>query len=697
MTLYEDIQCLLDRMAQAYAAGDATACAGMFTEDATLHSPFAPPAHGRAEIEALHRDWTRSATAKRFDVLAFGGSGNLAWVLARFSEGETGTGTTLAVLEQNEGASWLCRVCSLNDEQDMVKKHHYGESYPPYHHLRVYDATDCLARIFTRIAGLEIDSDEYTYVRQLVRAWREANFNAYRTDGMRTENAFLDLYDTDVRLRRLNHLSSMIDDLLRADDASVHPHQRQLSDLRASVEVQIGRLRDDIRKLASRTRSPLLEQECLQELQKVLQTDKEKAAESYAAVMGGTDREDRFERAKEVYGHADIKPHVDTLMVRIGEVMAETFNANREDMNARLPAGEDAPLKQVREAFQDFHWHDVLSLPFLEGSGAREHSEVQTFRISPAESSHNPSPNKLAGIALHAFGGFLDREWREHDILWGRLDGAQRIIAALLPDPDQAALRKSYTDEAHEIILTETFAADGEVLNKRVLGWLLQRVEKRGVVGPEVEKLKSNELDVEHELSVFKNLKSGKDRRTFFQKQYEKPRGAATGHRRRPLVARGQNIRTDDRRSAKRAVPGVDVPAARRDGVPVGRCLARDAALLCAPAILRAQAFYPLARAFWSGWRPACPWRLFYVPTRDRRGPGSCGRVSSAVAGAQVFRCVAARPETGAERVAARSHCFGSSLRRPGAHQGMGTRFCNTVLRGCRGVPATFSHGKERS
>ena len=117
MTLHEDIQCWLDQMAQAYAAGDATACAGMFTEDATLHSPFAPPAHGRAEIEALHRDWTRTATAKRFDVLAFGGSGTLAWVLARFVEDETGTGITLAVLQRDEGAKWLCRVCSLNAEQ----------------------------------------------------------------------------------------------------------------------------------------------------------------------------------------------------------------------------------------------------------------------------------------------------------------------------------------------------------------------------------------------------------------------------------------------------------------------------------------------------------------------------------------------------------------------------------------------------
>lgn len=117
MTLREDIQCWLDQMAHAYAAGDATACARMFSEDATLHSPFAPPAHGRAEIETLHREWTRTATAKRFDILSFGGSGYFALVLARFSEGDTGAGTTLVVLDRSEGTGWLCKACSLNEEQ----------------------------------------------------------------------------------------------------------------------------------------------------------------------------------------------------------------------------------------------------------------------------------------------------------------------------------------------------------------------------------------------------------------------------------------------------------------------------------------------------------------------------------------------------------------------------------------------------
>jgi hypothetical protein len=43
------------------------------------------------------------------------------------------------------------------------------------------------------------------------------------------------------------------------------------------------------------------------------------------------------------------------------------------------------------------------------------------------------------------FGAFLDRQWRRNDILWGRLDGAERLIAAvtqrsLVTDDVRAAL-----------------------------------------------------------------------------------------------------------------------------------------------------------------------------------------------------------------------------------------------------------------
>jgi ketosteroid isomerase-like protein len=110
----DELQAFLDRMARAYSAGDATACAEMFTENAQLHSPFAPPAIGRDAIRALHEEWTGDDGAKRFIILDYGSGPDLAWCVSRFSEGGgTDDGTSLIVLERQSTDNWLVRSCCL--------------------------------------------------------------------------------------------------------------------------------------------------------------------------------------------------------------------------------------------------------------------------------------------------------------------------------------------------------------------------------------------------------------------------------------------------------------------------------------------------------------------------------------------------------------------------------------------------------
>ena len=86
-SLWGELQAVLDQMAQVYAVQDAAACAALFTESASLYSPYAPPTHERAEIEALHRIWTKEPSAKKFEILDFGRGDQLAWALAQFLEG----------------------------------------------------------------------------------------------------------------------------------------------------------------------------------------------------------------------------------------------------------------------------------------------------------------------------------------------------------------------------------------------------------------------------------------------------------------------------------------------------------------------------------------------------------------------------------------------------------------------------------
>lgn len=108
------IQVLLDDMAAAYRAGDAEGCAALFCKDAQLHSPFGPPAIGRNAILDLHREWVAEPNNKQFLILDHGSGDNMAWCLARFSEGDGAEdGTSLLVLEPQKDGAWLIRACCL--------------------------------------------------------------------------------------------------------------------------------------------------------------------------------------------------------------------------------------------------------------------------------------------------------------------------------------------------------------------------------------------------------------------------------------------------------------------------------------------------------------------------------------------------------------------------------------------------------
>ena len=110
----EELQAYLDQMAAAYSAGDAKACADLFTQDAQLHSSFAPPAIGRAAIRALHEDWVAEPSAKSFVLVDHGCAGDIAWCVCRFSEGhETGDGTSQLIFEGQTNGTWLARSCCL--------------------------------------------------------------------------------------------------------------------------------------------------------------------------------------------------------------------------------------------------------------------------------------------------------------------------------------------------------------------------------------------------------------------------------------------------------------------------------------------------------------------------------------------------------------------------------------------------------
>jgi patatin-related protein len=106
----------------------------------------------------------------------------------------------------------------------------YGAAYGGYHRVKVAALTDELARIIVRAANFGEDSDEFTAVRELVRAWRDRTYSISEkeSEGHKKlpQSRFLLDFDLDYRLRRLGFLRSKIDELTCVGDEGLEEKLR---------------------------------------------------------------------------------------------------------------------------------------------------------------------------------------------------------------------------------------------------------------------------------------------------------------------------------------------------------------------------------------------------------------------------------------------------------------------------------------
>jgi patatin-related protein len=129
----------------------------------------------------------------------------------------------------------------------------------------------------------------------------------------------------------------------------------------------------------------------------------------------------------------------------------------------------------ARHYYDYYDEYDLILFPILYDTEVGELAKVDILRISPEDAPRETARPKLAGTALAAFGAFFDATWRANDILWGRLDGAERLVAILLPGPENQEFRDGLTTEAQEIILREELRpSDRAELSRRFVDVLVQ-------------------------------------------------------------------------------------------------------------------------------------------------------------------------------------------------------------------------------
>ncbi|RPJ45999.1 MAG: patatin-like protein, partial [Chloroflexi bacterium] len=427
---------------------------------------------------------------------------------------------------QLEGPEWAKHYL---DEQVLGW---YGPGYAAYHQLRVASLLDDLASGFVRAMGIDENSEQASSFRQdAMEGWRQAYYriDPNSKDERKSENDLLFRLDIGWRIRRLQFMQSLIDDLLDGlseaapgtDPKTYLEAQTQAREIVRDSKGKesdwpldgknegTGKARSAYRHMLLRAKARfndaykdlraggrlLRSRSILASIEKGgekgiedanLQAYGEQLKALKEAVEGGTDDDTVYARLESLStalasGEAHPQPPQVKGAVRamlsansalckqiLGQQkpappeMLEQFIQETARSENLSPSDMKAALSQVQACLEYYYnryeYYDMLTFPLFFGTEVGESDVVEIIRISPEDApSLRPGSQKLAGTKLGNFGAFFVRGWRENDILWGRLDGAECLINALLPGDEHAATRATLTSEAHQDILQETF------------------------------------------------------------------------------------------------------------------------------------------------------------------------------------------------------------------------------------------------
>jgi patatin-related protein len=400
-----------------------------------------------------------------------------------------------------------------------------GPGYVAYHRLSIAALTDDLAGLVTRVAGFDEESDYFLIIRSLVRAWRARNYIEYGKGSPSLNtflfefNLAYPMRRINFLRTKISELSAAAAD---RDDSQT---QAELLDIKKELNGAYKQLRRTARFLRSREKPPTADGSREQTSDTKPEVPKLATSPAYQSItnlkkaiveatwralpdrvrskfadpsesvleyflgnradgggpISGRIEQECNERAKTFL---DQNPAIATLFDEVSTILKDHIgplkrsvdtncrallglgDTNRGGTTSEPPAEKSDARRYLAYYYEYYDDYDRVIFPIIYGTEIGEAAKVDIVRVSPEDAKalineRETGCYKLAGTALGHFGAFLDPLWRKNDILWGRLDGAERIITALLPDDPELA--RSLIGEAHGAIMREALTHLGKI------------------------------------------------------------------------------------------------------------------------------------------------------------------------------------------------------------------------------------------
>ena len=324
----------------------------------------------------------------------------------------------------------------MNEEAQVAA----GFSYATYVRSKVSGVVDRYARTICRLSDYPDDCNQAAFVRAVLRAWAERGLFAGHAIDVQVE--FLRTFDLDYGARRLRFVIDALSWWYREAGEPGFPTRAQLNEGKRTLYDARDLLQDamDGRSIGTDLTDEVIA--CFGQDPIDQWVERGLGPEEYAA-----ENAEALARLQERFGQAlndTLAGFSESVHDRVFEVAREWPVERRTDLLVR---------------FLGFPIWDVLLYPLQSLADAGERDAVEVVRMSPLDARLleplDASKPKLDGMRIMHFGAFFSRDGRENDYLWGRLDGAERLIGLVLGEKADEEERAEWCRRAFAAIVEE--------------------------------------------------------------------------------------------------------------------------------------------------------------------------------------------------------------------------------------------------
>ena len=380
----------------------------------------------------------------------------------------------------------------------------FGVSYATYHQLRVAGVLEDFQTAMLRAMNWDETGTQAEEFHVLVEGWRKYFYSIKpeAQDSKRSENDILFRLDTTWRMRRILFLQNLINKILKAIPTNGEWSSKNSRETEANQIFAQSGIKDEISTLdAVKAREELLSikgrlNEAYGHLRArgrkvrsrnlIENSDLDTDLKQYVSVLYSIESQIRggldglANEARRIAKTGDrpspellnVFQDIEDASIALSAHLAEkdekrekgyihkSLSYAGEKVKGALgyrAGSKQSIIQQCLSYYHDrFEYYDMLIFPIYYGTDVGESDETEIIRINPEDANNlvdeKTGKRKLAGTTLMNFGAFFAKDWRENDMMWGRLDAAECVIKAMMPDNAQ---RASLIDEVQSAILKE--------------------------------------------------------------------------------------------------------------------------------------------------------------------------------------------------------------------------------------------------